>query len=470
MAIRQSVLALYGAVSDGLGALNEASLSPTEANELRIAAKEIVGLTGSAGERGWYGELFRYFNEPDHLTESGRPVVPQTIDQALEDFANEAEILTPTWAYHAIAAAYVLDQLASSGIGVTDAPPDGFLVPTIAAAPAESEGLERITRVGTTAAQGLADQLRGIAITDSRKGFLQGMKAMSGTLNTAVASMEITSGLRKVKREYCSVVTTTAEWKSISYTKLQRAIEPSNWEKFYDEFFCDMDVIGEDAQGWTRVHEAVSGECSRYKLRTALKFWKATHKTGLFLNYDMDPDRGATDRLVLVDNGYIWITPLDVAHPDRGVSVRTAKQLLISGMSATAMTKLAESLGYGTNASDMFFYANDYTGALDAYAPSLLQLPPIPDTSTTWPVIIPQMPADIRDEMCRDTTQFLKDRLDWAEEFGDEFGADWVDGIDVKEFNELADDVGTEITAATKEAFKMATDNFRPKTPTPQGP
>jgi hypothetical protein len=34
----------------------------------------------------------------------------------------------------------------------------------------------------------------------------------------------------------------------------------------------------------------------------------------------------------------------------------------------------------------------------------------------------------------------------------------------------MADDIGEEVTKAAKEAFELATENFRPKAPTPQGP
>jgi len=53
MAIRQSVLALFGAISEGLAELRPSSaFSIDDVLALRTAAFEITGLTGSAGERG----------------------------------------------------------------------------------------------------------------------------------------------------------------------------------------------------------------------------------------------------------------------------------------------------------------------------------------------------------------------------------------------------------------------------------
>ncbi|MDQ2636829.1 MAG: hypothetical protein M3Y83_08145 [Actinomycetota bacterium] len=420
---------------------------------------ELVGLTGSAGERGWYGELLRYFD--DHRTGDER-VTADSLDDAVEDLtAEDNEPLQPTWAYRAIVAGYVLDRLALAGVGPRDEAV--LLQAMIAAAPSEEGG-----KVGREVAAELAGSLLETRVNELT-GFWDQLQTMSGTLATSVASIQSTSMLRKVKREYCSVVTTTAEWSNITYDKLKSVIEPVNWSKFYKEFFCDMQPVNPpDPDGWSRFRESVSGDCDRYALNTGLKFWKAEHSGGLFLNYDMDADRTNTDKLVLVDNGYIWIKPAVAGQPDKGVKVRTSKQLLISGMSATAMTKLAESFGWATNATDMFHHAAKYTGTATPFSSSKPgSNPPPPDTSTTWPVVVPVIPADLRDEYCADTTEIIKDRLTFAGGFVDAFADRWQDGIDLTEFNELNDMVVTEIKTASKEAIDKATENFRPKAPTP---
>ncbi len=208
----------------------------------------------------------------------------------------------------------------------------------------------------------------------------------------------------------------------------------------------------------------MSGDCDRYRLDTALKFWKEERSGGLFLNYDMDADRTGTDPLVLVDNGYIGIRPIDPAKPDKGVKVRTSKQLLISGMSATAMTKLAETLGWAGNATDMFYYAAQYKGPSTQFAKSqILKPPPQPDTSTTWPVVVPCLPPDLRGEYASDATEWLKKRFDFANDFSQEFAERWKDGLDLAEIDELNDMITAEVKTAGKEALDTATDNFRPQ-------
>lgn len=465
MAIRQSVLALYGAITQGLTALNDATTSSTEDREsLRAMTTQFVGLTGSAGERGWYGELLRYFD--DHRTGEQRVTADSLRDAVADLTAEDNDPLQPTWAYRAIVAGYVLDRLALAGVGPMEEP--GLLAAMIAASPAEDPDGRGARRVGREVAAELAGSVLETRVNELED-FWDQLQMMSGTLATSVASMQSTSMLRKVKREYCSVVTTTAEWSDISYDKLKSVIEPVNWSLFYKEFFCEMQPVNPpDPYGWSRIRESVSGDCDRYALNTGLKFWKAEHQGGLILNYDLDADRTNTDKLVLVDNGYIWIKPAVAGQPDKGVKVRTSKQLLISGMSATAMTKLAESFGWATNASDMFHHAAKYTNPATPFSSSKPgPNPPPPDTSTTWPVIVPAIPADLRDEYCRDTTELIKRRLTFAGNFAEEFADRWQDGIDLTEFNELNDMAVSEIKTASKEAFDTATDNFRPKAPTP---
>ena len=463
MAIRQSVLALFGAITDGLNELNEGrqARSP-EAYDLRETSRELVGLGGSAGERGWYEELLRYFDT--NRIDDQRVVAPG-LDEVHADLESNDETLHPTWASRAIYAAYVLDRLSDFNVGpARDFP--RFLAPTLAASPSEGPGWNETRKLGPEVAEEFAGRLMETR-ANNLMDFRDELKTMAGQLNYATATIKVTAGLRKVKREYCSVIATKAVWPDIDYTKLKKAIEPSNWDNYYHEFFCDMEVLGTDAQGWTRIHEAVSGECSRYRLDTGLKFWKANRASGIFINYDMDPDRSLSDKLVLVDNGYIWITPLDPAYPDQGVRVRTSKELLISGMSATAMTKMAESMGYATNSTDMFYAAAKYANPVDPWTPSVPKKPAVADTSVTWPVIVPELPPDIRDEYCADTTGLIKKNLDAAHLFGCEFIARWEDGIDLNDANYLNDKFAAGMKTASKEAFDVMTENFRPKMPSP---
>ena len=58
--------------------------------------------------------------------------------------------------------------------------------------------------------------------------------------------------------------------------------------------------------------------------------------------------------MVEVDNGYIWVTPLNGTDPSqKGVRIRTSKQERVQGLSPTATAALGCLLGWGTAANDL---------------------------------------------------------------------------------------------------------------------
>lgn len=466
MATRQAVLALQGAASDALSRLR----TPGGANSdaalgLRRLAAETMGFTGSAGERGWYSELLYYFNRPEQRS-SEEPVSAMTPDEIREDLESGSP-LAPSWSARAIDAGYIHD-LAADYLDESEEETPRLLAPAIAAAPAVSRGFNEFSRVGLDTAERISSELRNRDLGTPADLRIDWRMVPDATLiSSAVAPQGITCRLRKVKGEFVAVVTTDADWDDVDFDRLKRVINPDNWDTYYTSFFCDMVPLLDKDRGWTRVREEVSGQCDRYRLRTALRFWSGLRGNGMYLNYDLDGDREGTDTLVLVDNGYLWVEPTAT-----GVHVRTSKELLISGMSATAMTVMAATMGWATNASDMFHNAVNYPypDALADFVESQVDPtePPIADTSTEWPLVIPRVPADIRDEMCSDTTDVLKHAFDRAGGLAADFATRWEDGIDVDDFHELsqhADDVLRDISS---EAFDKATGNFRPA-PNPGG-
>ncbi|OBF16146.1 hypothetical protein [Mycobacterium sp. ACS4331] len=471
MPVQHSVLALYGAVSDALFELNSpGGPDGAEPDQAREQARNITGFTGSTGEIGWYGELFRYFG--DHPTESTgepEPLIPPTLEDAVEEFegiveggiTSDEDGLAPSWASRAIEAAFVLDSVRRA------IDPGGEFEPVLDLVLAATPVLPGIDGgvLGRAAGAEFAETIRAQNITTLR-GLHKALKKNS-PLHPAIATATIDPRLRKVKDEYCAVVRTSVKWPDVTLAKLKRGINPVNWNKYFGGFFCDMTAEPSNIYGWTPIREEVSGECSRYRLRTPLKFWSALHGSGLFLNYDFDTGSGwpQADKMVLVDNGYIWITLLDPSDPDAGVRVRTSKELLISGMSATALAVMARTMGYATNATDMFRKLQVYKGALKDFTASVAPVAPVPpkDTSTTWPVVVPQLPADIRDEMCRDTNRVLKDSLDDANLWFHQYMNRWHDGIDADDFDDLTNLMSALLRGRTKDAFTTATENFRPK-------
>ena len=123
----------------------------------------------------------------------------------------------------------------------------------------------------------------------------------------------------------------------------------------------------------------------------------------------------------------------------------------------------ALTMGWATNATDMFRKLESYTDPLTAFAPSTAGLTPPVDTSTTWPVVIPNLPADIRDEMCHDTNDLIDEGLDIANELFADYSYRWNDGIDADDFNALTNHMSYRLRQYTKDIFDTATSNFRPK-------
>jgi hypothetical protein len=109
---------------------------------------------------------------------------------------------------------------------------------------------------------------------------------------------------------------------------------------------------GFNLNGATRVSERISAECKEYYLDTALVFWKAKLPDGsIYINYDIDPDRDNDTKLVEVDSGYLWITP--IPGQAKGVRIRTSKLERVSGLSPTATAALACLLGWGNQSHEM---------------------------------------------------------------------------------------------------------------------
>jgi hypothetical protein len=466
MAVRQSILALYGAVSDGLDEINDPGpeLLPGAVERIRAVTAALlgpIGITGSAGERGWYGELLRYFGSL-----SDQPIPEPSLADVHDDLSSLSEDgtpLAPSWAARAIEVAVVLDTMAQYGVSGAVGQ-DSFLEAVLTVTPTPVQGLEGGTIFGSSAADDLAQAILDAEIVDRAE--LTELLSEAG-ISSAVASNIPKAQLRKVKAEYCCVVTTDSTWDDIPYAALPKVVNPQNWHLFYDEFFCLMTYTGNSPAGWAQIREEVSGDCSRYRLRTALKFWSAgSGNNRLFINYDLDEyadpnaDPSPTDPLVLVDNGYIWITNVN------GIArVRTSKQLLISGMSATAMTNMAVTLGWATNASDMFHEAARGIPNPLPFQPSVPGVTPAPDTSITWPVKVPRMPADLRAEMVRDGADLTTRGLNLGNQWVTAFASRWADGVNATEVDEMIDLIGDDVKTLSHETFDKVTENFRPHRP-----
>ena len=174
------------------------------------------------------------------------------------------------------------------------------------------------------------------------------------------------------------VVDTECDSDAVSLDELKDIVNPFNWCRNYDEFFCDMARLAdpERPDGWRRVLEFV-GFCPSggYLLKTALKYhtavtdpdWDTDQTDWARVDYDLeDPCPGpGGDGLVTVDRGYInmWARNGDPEGPDKndpkakGVRVRTRKVVHINGISPYAQARLVCITGYGTASGDFLIGA-----------------------------------------------------------------------------------------------------------------
>jgi hypothetical protein len=456
----QAQLALYGAIDEALVADHDPTLAET-------VEKFLPGTTGF-GQRGWYRDVQRFLNV---LSPGGRAALPD-LDAARGELlrtAREAGELPPAVTARSILAEVVLGKIPQ----FRDEKPLGEIGPlsrilSVAAAPSTEADSEGPGTVGSEVGAELARQIE--AEVSSLASFRAFMSAQSDdTISAAVATYEPRAFLRKVRGEYCSVITTEAQWTDVTLDELQAVVDPGNWDDFYREFFCRMSLQGETAQGWSAMLEEVSGDCDQYSLTTPLKFWKKLGQDELFLNYDLDEANTAdVDRLVLVDNGYIWITRVGT-----GVRVRTSKELLIRGLSATATTALAGGLGWADNASGMFRHGAKhppaspvvFTNSKPTAAAMAMTAP-----SSGFPVDPPTLPADIRREGVDDAVKELTAGIASLAQLGAEFVSRWRNGIDAKDIEFLGGRLGAIMTERSVALFDTASSNFRPAPVTPSPP
>jgi hypothetical protein len=456
MGILQSQLALYGAIDQAVVD------QPTDAH-IQSTVEDFLPNTSGFGQRGWYREVRRFLQ-----SRSTRPVTFPSAEEARNRLATGADDggpLPAAVAARSLHAGVVLDNISpehADGAGG-----HRNLADLLSAAPGQAtiEIDSQPGRVPSQDAEILAEGLQGVS---TQAGFREFMDSPAADpLNSAVRTHLPHAYLRKVRGEYCSVISTTATWDDITFQQLLDVVDPVYWQTYYHEFFCAMAEQGKDDQGWTRILETVSGECGEYSMTTPLKFWKSHDTTSLMLNYDLrEQDAADGDRLVLVDNGYIAVKQRDPADPNSGVIVETSKELLIRGLSSAATTALAGSLGWADNASDMFRKgAKTPPAGATAFTNSVLVPPAAAPTSDPFPIDPPVLPADLRAEGMKDSVGEVNGTIDGIATLAKDFASRWQNGIDDKDIKDLGTEFGNLLTDRALSLFTTVASNFRPAPP-----
>ncbi|GAA1656585.1 hypothetical protein MMUR_53580 [Mycolicibacterium murale] len=276
-----------------------------------------------------------------------------------------------------------------------------------------------------------------------------------------------TTSVREVNGEYATVLLTTSHSSSVSLDQLKPVLYPTNWPKV-SSFFIAMAAHPElthDEHGWLQLMEVIgTGADAGFQLRTPLKFWMGEHNGSVFVNYDMVDHPAAfadSDRLVVVDNGYIVAVPDDPGDTSApGVRLHTSKELLIRGMSPTAAANLADRLGWADAGEAMFFRAAGRTD-LQAWAPSSpTDAQPAPAVGISAPPWT--LPPGNRKQIIRTAQATAVSLLDSTARSAGELAHRWQNGITPEDIVAIGADLGDELSTVVESVFDTAVDSVRP--------
>ncbi|OBK80572.1 hypothetical protein [Mycobacterium sp. 1164985.4] len=345
MATLHSLLALYGALDDTVVALDDPSVTE------RVEAF-LPGTTGP-GRQGWFNDVRQFVRrlsvDPDQTEFPSRREALREFAEMRSTVAVQEEVgIGPVEMARLL---YVIGahwQLSSQ----TDEERELFASALSVAVPGET---------GSVSESG-GQQLLNLFDSD-----LQGRPSFVGVIEAAVeqglVSAAVLSYVRsvefryRVRRDACgeyAVLKVSYFRDRLTVDKVKKVVDPLNWDNCCP-FFCDMSPIPKspDSYGWSRVLESISTLCGvlpGYQLRTAIKYWKGEKGDGAFINYDIDDNRASTkdDGFTLLDRGYI-----SFEKEERGVRIRTLKEVKFAGVPPLATIMFAVIGGYASIGENM---------------------------------------------------------------------------------------------------------------------
>ncbi len=306
--------------------------------------------------------------------------------------------------------------------------------------------------------------------TNSRKQW-QNFAAKKVNQKFANQSLPCFGTLEEFGGQYCSTLYTNTTDDDLKVDDIKKILDPRNW-KLYSKFFCNVAAQNpaEAANGWSRILETIGPECAEWRMKTALLFFYGSDKNGgIFLNYDLDPDRQDDSGMVEVDNGYIWVTPTNTAldPAQKGVQIRTSKQERVQGLSPTATAALGCLLGWGT-------YANDL---LSGTAKMVIKHPATPCepfqetvlkgtqklSGVGQPIDGPaKLPPDFGHAM-GDVRTLLNNQIDRTRDLAAEAADRWMDGMTLEDVKDITKDFGEYLEKYAVEVYKTAESNVKPQ-------
>jgi hypothetical protein len=528
----QSQLSFFGAVDEAvLFAQDGHGEKPDEV--LRIVGILLPGTTGF-GQAGWYHELLDFANRPKVRNRSLRgPVTFPSVEQSLEYLqastaeermrlataalppgptpqptpqprteppsepppqgTNEPPAEPPRTpaalpervagsgytSYHdpvlarAAYAAMVLARIAYLGgmpphlAAISDLPEQLML----AAVGSWATGTDL---AGTTLEQTVQDLLNEAKVVESRDQWYS-FAALKINQQFANQSLPCFGTLELFGDQYCSTLYTDTTDDDLKVGDIEKILDPRNWS-LYAKFFCDVVAQNPDQTvcGWARILETIGPECAEWNMKTALLFcYQSDGQGGIFLNYDLDPVRTDDSGMVEVDNGYIWVTPLNNNDPTlNGVRIRTSKQERVQGLSPTATAALGCLLGWGTYANDMLSGTAEQVlnsgGAIVTFPFVVTVLSGEEKLSGVGKRVKgpAKLPPDFGHAM-GDVRTLLDHHIERSRKLGAMAGERWLAGMTLDDVKEITKEFGKHLEKFAAEAYKTAESNVKPQvTPT----
>ena len=469
----------------------------------------LPGTTG-VGQRGWYRELKHFLTRDelaprdkgtDALVEGSEPVTFPGYTQALEELKAEPgpkeKAASPGTQSRAMYAATILSIANDmedgnlpppSGSGPSEAVPDPLdaLMPVIARN--TSQPLPPMPGLEESTGDPVEDMKIALRKTGSRAEYARVTESVAKAdvdpaLKDVMSRPVVCTGaLRKVDGKFCTLLTTS--WDApFTLKEIKEIIDPLNWPKLCD-FFVSMEpqtVLNPDlSRGWSRVLESVSGDEKQWQMRTALRYWNgvSTGGEGIYVNYDLDNPRVGDCKLVEVDAGYIWATPLTPGDEDSLVRLRTCKQVRIRGVSPTATAALGCGFGWGDAMSQMF--KKNPPAGNTKFTPSVPKQVVITNTGQSTQKNPGDQPTDQGIAEAAEEVELIDgwrgaiieamrlqftNGIEKAKSLGTDFAVRWSDGdgLSLEDVQEFGKRYGEEMTAYATGIFKEAAAALQPQ-------
>lgn len=508
----QSQLSFFGAIDEAVVYAKQGK-GKNRDQVLRTVEAMLPGSTGF-GQAGWYRELEQFANRTGVRTSA----VPVTFP-SFTDALNYLHEPTPTRRQEVAVAAFqrvqgenqptpdplaehvegsylpgadpVLARCAYAALVLQKITNLNGLPPTLKTPQAPQDAPAQIMAYATSAWGGSTTKVPASSVKSRKR--VQNLLSQADAIHSrddwgrlaksafgqkfADQSLPCFGTLVNVDGQYVSTIYTRATDVTLTVDDITKIIDPRNWS-LCCKFFCNVapQAPPYTQRGWSRMREMIGPDCKEWCLKTALVFYFGTDGNGgIFINYDLDPNRQDDSGLVEVDNGYIWITPLNATNSSSqpGVQIRTSKQEHVQGLSPTATSALGCLLGWGNAAYELL--GGTAKAIIDGtISPATILEPFVPtppagyqsqtDSGVTQPAgadTHPTLPPNFANSV-DETRKLFNDLVNHTRDVSADAAARWMDGLTPEDVKEITGNIGTRLQKFALEVYRTAESNVKP--------